>query len=58
MPKDHWGYEKEEKPDIVEVVRCKYCRWGQPDVLLNIYWCDGTPHDKDFFCANGRKADK
>ena len=23
--KDHWGYDKEKKPDIVEVVRCKDC---------------------------------
>ena len=23
---DHWGYEKEKKPDFVEVVRCKDCK--------------------------------
>lgn len=22
---DHWGYEKEERPDFVEVTRCRYC---------------------------------
>ena len=25
MTADHWGYEKEQQPDIVEVIRCKYC---------------------------------
>lgn len=25
MTTDHWGYEKEQQPDIVEVIRCKYC---------------------------------
>ena len=52
---DHWGYDKDKQPDIVEVVRCRNCRWGSYDELLNVYWCDGVAHTDDFFCANGRK---
>lgn len=25
MTTDHWGYEKEQQRDIVEVIRCKNC---------------------------------
>ena len=53
--KDHWGYDKDKQPDIVEVVRCRNCRWGHYDELLNVYWCDEVAHTDDFFCANGRK---
>ena len=53
--KDHWGYETESKPDIVEVVRCRNCRWGHYDDLLNVYWCDEVAHTDDFFCAIGER---
>lgn len=51
--KDHWGYDKEQKPDIVEVVRCKNCIYSHYDSVLGFYWCDGVPHNADFFCASG-----
>ena len=54
QPVDLCGYPKRD-PDIVEVVRCRNCRWGHYDDLLNVYWCDGVAHTDDFFCANGRK---
>lgn len=38
-----------------EIVRCKECRWGRYDELLNVYWCDETAHTDDFYCANGRE---
>jgi len=53
--KDHWGYDKENKPDIVEVVRCRNCVYGHYDRILCLYWCGGVPHSADFFCAMGKR---
>ena len=54
---DHWGYETESKPDIVEVVRCRDCRWGRYDELLHVYWCQGITRDADFFCKFGERGE-
>lgn len=58
--KDHWGYDNEKKPDIVEVVRCKNCKYSHYDELLHYYWCNGSCHNAMWFCANGerRKEDE
>ena len=61
MTADHWGYEKEQQPDIVEVIRCKYCdhwrhkfdddRFGECDIGHGYI-------GRDFFCAAGERREK
>lgn len=67
--KDHWGYDNEKKPDIVEVVRCKDCRWW--DKKDGDYgYCHAAKHGyfskhweisiyrtykSDFYCADGER---
>ena len=64
MTTDHWGYEKEQQPDIVEVIRCKYC-----DHWYNHYGKDQFPYkgqcelmelptDDDFYCKGGERRAK
>jgi len=55
--KDHWGYDKDQQPDIVEVVRCERCRYAQKDEIFGDYWCDGVARRADFFCADGKPKD-
>lgn len=58
MTTDHWGYEKEQQPDIVEVIRCKYCdHWnkkthGCDRNRLFEYW------EEDDFCSFGVRREK
>ena len=55
--KDHWGYDNEKKPDIVEVVRCKDCK------CMHIYeddtwWCEELEReiiDPFWFCKDGER---
>lgn len=68
--RDNWGYDKEQKPDIVEVVRCKDCEHYKPfvdqcglpyenDVMGGIGMCKITMlviYDK-YFCAVGKKGE-
>lgn len=49
--------------DAVPVVRCKDCKWGRPDILLDKHWCSrfcGSMEARgDDFCSYGvRKEDK
>ncbi len=64
--KDHWGYDNEKKPDIVEVVRCKDCkRWdGVPADETQDHEChlfDGNEEKiriatpSDWFCPAGER---
>lgn len=58
-----------KKPEMVEVVRCKDCRFGEPTKNMrgeNRYACinyrtgidpDFT-HKPDWFCADGEKKDE
>lgn len=43
--------ERERPKDMI--VRCKDCRNAQYDSIFDLYYCNGNPHDKDFFCKNG-----
>ena len=69
--KDHWGYETESKPDIVEVVRCKNCEHYKPFVdQCGLPLCENEGfggigickitmlviYDK-YFCAVGKKGE-
>ena len=71
--KDHWGYDNEKKPDIVEVVRCKDCRWWDKKDGDNYGYCHAAKHGyfsehweisiyrtykPDFFCADGERRSK
>lgn len=60
---DHWGYEKEERPDFVEVTRCRYCKHWEtvidPDKAENGL-CYGFKFSlfvtsKDEYCFRGEK---
>ena len=68
--KDHWGYDNEKKPDIVEVVRCKDCRWWDKRDGANYGYCHAAKHghfskhweisiyrtyQPDFYCADGER---
>ena len=60
MTTDHCGYEKEQQPDIVEVIRCKYCdHWNRftEDFFGE---CDAGcgVHDEQFFCSDGERREK
>ena len=50
---------------LVEIVMCKYCKYLTQSEITNRLWCayhsDGEyQHETylDYFCNNGRKADK
>ena len=58
MTTDHWGYEKEQQPDIVEVIRCKYCdHWDK-----KTHVCDRNRlferWAEDDFCSFGERREK
>lgn len=47
--------------DVVEVVRCKDCRYARPDILLaNMYGCVHSygVHSFDHYCGYGKKEDQ
>ena len=58
MTADHWAYEKEQQPDIVEVIRCKYCdHWDKETHAcdrnhLFVCWAE------DDFCSFGVRREK
>ena len=54
--KDNWGYEKTQT-DLVEVVRCKDCKWfdGDECCVKNGLFV-GFDYET-FFCANGERKD-
>lgn len=60
--KDHWGYDNEKKPDIVEVVRCKYCKHWMEDSVFKTGWCNNKHRvmetSKDWFCADGKRRNE
>ena len=39
----------------LNIVHCKDCYRGQYDFMCDHYWCQGTIHTGDFFCAFGRR---
>lgn len=47
--------------DMVEVVRCKDCKWDRPDTLLDKHWCSrllGCMEVRaDDFCSYGERTD-
>ena len=69
--KDHWGYENEDKPDIVAVVRCRDCRFYEiwqmksgkdgytDDRRYKPSVCTvgryAVHRDEDWFCADGER---
>ncbi len=44
---------KEKETNMVEVVRCKDCKWYDERISM----CDncGLPREQTFFCADGRR---
>lgn len=69
--KDHWGYDNEKKPDIVEVVRCKDCRYFDLDHWENFRgiplivaheicnrWGTGCKTDTNGFCFMGERRNE
>lgn len=51
--------------DVVEVVRCKDCKYGErkdymPAKYCNLRYCKNSSnyHGKDFYCAMGEKRDE
>ena len=57
--KDHWGYDNEKKPDIVEVVRCKDCKHYVIHVLFGHRqgWCERLCDEFDKSLARGTEED-
>ena len=45
------------KVDMVEVVRCKDCKHGEPGACGDGVDCDGVWHSDDWFCADGERKD-
>ena len=44
--------------DLVEVVRCKDCKFRRDMPVLGRIMCmDNTVHDADWFCADGERKD-
>ena len=41
--------------DAVQVVRCKYCKHGEPGACGDGIDCDGVWHNDDWFCADGER---
>ena len=58
MTTDHWGYEKEQQPDIMDVIRCKYCdHWDKTTHVcdrnhLFVCWAE------DDFCSFGERREQ
>ena len=47
--------------DVVEVVRCKDCRYSQFKEEPGWYLCDGNSceiRDGDYYCASGKRKEK
>ena len=38
-----------------EIVRCKYCKHGEPGVCGDGVVCNGVWHDNNWFCADGER---
>ena len=50
--------EKEEAlADIVEVVRCKDCKYYQNDTVFGQGWCNGKSVKKDDYCSYGERSE-
>ena len=53
------GYQPDGNPkDLVEVVRCKDCKYGAPTVINGVWLsvtCGGLDRRPDWFCADGER---
>ena len=55
-PEPVWKTEwMNKKVDMVEVVRCKKCKWYDERISM----CDncGLPREQTFFCADGKRKE-
>ena len=56
---DMLGYQPDGNPkDLVEVVRCKDCKYGAPTIINGVWLsvtCGGLNHRPDWFCADGKR---
>ena len=44
--------------DVVEVVRCKDCKWWEYDTIFEDGWCRGKRQgNPKWFCADGERKD-
>ena len=41
--------------DVVEVVRCKDCKYCGHDAIFGQDWCNGQRVTPDYFCADGER---
>ena len=46
-----------EEGNLVEVVRCKDCKYYQRDLMWGHGYCYGQKRKEDWFCADGRRRD-
>lgn len=44
-----------EPSDLVEVVRCKDCRYGRPSIEGDRIVCHGEYHSKTWYCPLGKE---
>lgn len=42
---------------MVELVRCKHCKHGEPGACGDGVDCDGVWHNDDWFCADGERKE-
>ena len=58
---DIWIIDPKPKPDVVEVVRCKDCKYykqnpyGEADEKMCMYWADWLPTEDTDFCSYGER---
>lgn len=44
-----------KRKDMVEVIRCKDCKYRQRDTLFGQYWCKGRPVTAEWYCADAER---
>ena len=49
--------EEVQTANVVEVVRCKDCKYYQRDLMWGHGYCYGQKRKEDWFCADGRRRD-
>ena len=41
--------------DVVQVIRCKDCKYSRNDELWHMRWCKGLTVKDEHFCADGER---
>ncbi|MBO4854063.1 MAG: hypothetical protein J5482_02810 [Oscillospiraceae bacterium] len=55
---DHVGKKREErkKRNEKEPVRCRDCKWGTPNPLMEGVFCSGKLLPEDWWCKDGERG--